>query len=369
MSFVKPLENSILKTLAYFDILNFPLTLEELFRYLWQPPWLGYEEFAAWVGNPPSRGAHGGCKTSASSIWPPHTGLTPPTATPLEGGFGCRDGFYFLTGRENLIAERQRAAEITAQKLTKAHRAVKFIRSVPFLKAIFVCNSVGAGMAKPESDIDFFIVTEKNRIWIVRFFTNLVLRCLGLRTYGSHQRDRICLSFYVDAAHLDLAPWRVVDDDIHFAYWLNMMKPLYDPENYYEKFVLANTWVEKYVPNVQAVLDSTMAANHPSPLLGKEGITSASPPARGGVGLAGRGGGSVGHLWKRAWEAMWRGSYGNVVENEAKKLQLTKMAFSLKEKAKLGDNGVVVQDGIIKLHENDARKIMREKWLEKIKVL
>ena len=330
---MKPLEQSIYKTLAYFDLLNFPLTREELFRYLWQPPRMGFEEFVAF-------------------------------AMPQE-----KDGCYFFSGREPIVAERREASKISDQKLEIARRAVKLIRSVPFLRAIFICNSVGAGMARPESDVDFFIVAEKKRVWIVRLFTNLVLRCLGLRTYGSHQANRICLSFYVDTAHLDLAPWRVADDDIHFAYWLHQMKPIYDPLQYYEKFLRANRWVEKYLPNMTNTPHGHPPARGESPnsRLDGEAAGSPNPPSQGGTRGVLVAESRLGHIWKKMWEAMWRGSYGVMVEREAKKLQLTKMKLSLQAKAKLPDHGVVLTDSIIKLHENDTRKVLREKWLEKCK--
>ncbi len=315
---MKPLEQSIFKTLTYFDLLDFPLTQEELFWYLWVPPRIGYEEFKRM------------CEHSKEYE---------------NTNYECQNNYYFLRGRKAIIETRQKAAEETERKLVKARRAAKLIRSIPFLRAIFVCNSVGAGMARPESDIDFFVVAEKKRVWIVRLFTNLVLRCLGLRTYGSHQANRICLSFYVDTAHLDLAPWRVADDDIHFAYWLNCMTPIYDPENYHDKFVKANHWTENFLPNIMNRSGSTPIAMQ----INAEG--------------------SVGRVWKKMWEAMWRGSYGDMIEREAKKLQLTKMKLLLQVKAKLPDHGVVLSDGVIKLHENDTRAAVREKWLEKLKLL
>lgn len=308
------LQESIIKTLVYFDFFNFPLTKEELFRYLW-------------ILSP-----------TDDSLGAFHQLSLPPQ-------IATKDGYYFIAGREKIIAERERGAKISEQKLTIARRAVKLIRSVPFLKAIFVCNSVGAGMARPESDIDFFIITEKNRIWIVRFFTNLILRIFRLRTYGAHQADRICLSFFVDIDHLNLAPWRVVDDDVHFAYWLNMMTPVYDTENYHQRLLQANVWTRNYLPHCQ-----------PSPNL-----------PRGGASLVVDT--RLGKVWKRAWEVMWRGVYGDMVEKQARELQWMRMKLSVKDKANLPDHGVVITDGVLKFHENDTRHTIREKWLEKLKLL
>lgn len=302
-------EPAILRTLAYFELADFPLTEEELRLYLWVQ--------TAGVASPPPL-----LKTWKDSA-----------------RIATLSGYYFLPGREELVERRREAMTITELKLRRARRAAKFIRSVPFLRAIFVCNSVGAGRAKPESDIDYFIIAEKKRIWITRFFTNLILRLFGLRTHGEHQRDRICLSFYVDAAHLNLAPWRIADDDIHFAYWLNQMVPVYDPDNYYEKFLTANDWTKKFLPNF--------------------GL-----PARV---ISKRSGGRSGKIWKKTWEAMWRGGYGDLIENQAKWFQLAKMKLSLKEKAKLADYGVVITDGVIKLHEHDTRRAYRERWRELVK--
>ncbi len=252
-----PLEQSIFKTLAYFDLLNYPLTKEELFRYLWMPPQVVYEEFVL--------------SLRAERSNPPEIAMSVVSSN-LLAMTEQKYGYYFLLGREDTVERRRRAIVPTELKLRKARHAAKLLCSIPFLRAIFVCNSVGAEVARPESDIDFFIVAEPNRIWLVRFFTNFILRLFGLRTYGTHERDRICLSFYVDADHLDLAPWRVADDDIHFAYWLHQMLPIYDPGNYYEKFLEANSWTKRFLPNMRIPPNKKMgrcwwaAANTPPPL-------------------------------------------------------------------------------------------------------
>ncbi|HLD61249.1 MAG TPA: nucleotidyltransferase domain-containing protein [Patescibacteria group bacterium] len=310
MSIASPLEQSILETVVYFDIFDFPLTKEALFRFLWQPPPVSREMF--------------------------ETALSGMVGSILQ----TKKERYFLSGKEQLVEKQESRLGITKQKLCKAKRAAKLLSSIPFLRAIFVSSSVAAGTARPESDIDFFIITEKKRIWLVRLFTNLILRLLGLRVYGEKRKDRICLCFFVDTDHLDLSPWQAASPDIHFAYWLHQMIPLYDPKDHHAQFIAANGWTKSHLPFVR----SHVTSNHPATIAN----------------------GNIGKVWKTAWEKMWDGSYGNLIENEAKKLQWGMMKTSLKEKAKMTDHHVVISDGVLKLHENDAREVYREKWLEKV---
>lgn len=303
-----PLEQSIFKTLSYFDLADYPLTKEELFAYLWQPPAMGYTEFLNHLGN--------------------------------IGGFESEGGYYFLPNRKNIIAERQCRLLNSEEKLRIARKAAKKIRSVPFLRAIFVCNSVGEEQALKDSDIDFFIVTEKKRIWIVRLFVTFILTIFGLRRARSRIKNKICLSFYVTEENLDLSPWRVAEDDIHFAYWLNQMVPIYDKNDNYKKFLEANKWTKKYLPNINPSKSYNYILKIQDSFFGK--------------------------IWKLVWEKMWQGAYGNLINDQAKKIQMTKMKFSGKEIDRKGDKGVVINDGVLKFHEKDTRMEYREKWRERI---
>lgn len=303
------LRQSIIKTLSYFDLFNYPLTREELFAYLWQPPAIGYEEFLERLG-----------------------------ALNAEGNILCKFGSYFLPGGEKNVEIRRRRLLISEQKLKTAKKAVNKIKSVPFLRAVFVCNTVGAETASAESDIDFFIITDIGRVWVVRFFTNLILRLFGLRTHKK-VKDKICLSFFVDSNHLDLSPIRIAEDDVYLAYWSAQLFPLYDPQNYYAKFIFANKWLKKFMPNIS---DQVLA------------------PRR----LAGRDA-KFGNIWKRIWEKMWSGAYGNLIENQAKGMQMARLKFLLKAKAAQNDKGVILSEGILKFHENDARGQFRKLWQSK----
>lgn len=304
------LRQSIFNTLAYFDLSDYPLTKEELFSFLWQPPAISYPDF-----------------------------LNDIAGLNLDSKFG----FYFLPGREKIVEERRRKLLISEQKLKIAGRAIKIIKAIPFLRAVFVCNTAGSGQANEDSDIDFFIVTEKNRIWITRFFVTLLLELFHLRRVGKRIKNKICLSFYVTTENLDLAKWRVADDDIHFAYWLNQMLPVFDPDNYYLKFLEANSWTKTYLPNLDANQAASYLSRIPESTLGKG--------------------------WKKAWEKMWEGSYGDMVNNQAKQIQLSKMKFSGKPIDRGEDKGVVINDGVLKFHEKDTRVAYRQEWQKKVEGL
>jgi len=317
MSFT-PLEQSIIKTLAFFDISKHPLTKEELYRFLWQPPVIGYQEFLEKLEN----------------------------TNCLEKKFS----YYFLPGQEKNIESRRENLLFSEQKLNLAAKAAKKIRSVPYLRAIFVCNTVGMEQATAESDIDFFIITSSKRIWLVRFFTNLILRLFGLRAYGQRVSNRVCLSFYVDNDHLNLASLRQREDDVYLAYWLNQLLPIYDPENLHDKILTANQWAKKYLPNV-----------NDRDILCKDAKFCVSTTHRLRVTSS-----KLGSIWKKMWEKMWGIAYGNLLETQAKNFQLAKMQPAFKERASKDDKAVILADGILKFHLNDRRTWYYQEWKSKI---
>lgn len=304
-----PLRDSIKKTLNYFDLADYPLTREELFWYLWQPPVLTYDDFCLFLAN------------ENNSFW--------ETA----------GGYYFLTGRSEIVKRRQERLWPSELKLKKALAAAKKILSVPFIRAVFVCNSVGMGQAEDNSDIDFLIITAPERIWLVRFFTNFILRLWGKRTYGAKVADRVCLSFYLDEKHLSLSNYRAAEDDIHFAYWIHQMIPIFDPQNIYQKFLESNNWVKKYLPYISNNISSVYVKSLVS--------------------------GKISNGWRRAWERVWTGAYGDFLESQARVLQWQKMKLTIKENANKGENAIVIKEGIIKLHENDRRRDYRSEWQKK----
>ena len=305
------LEKAILRTLAYFNLGAYPLTANEIWQFL-----------------------HIHAQKDLKVL------LVALDSLKNKNLINEKHGFYFLIGYDDLVERRRAQLVVSELKLKKARKAIKFIQGVPFLKAVFVCNTVSAGTAVADSDIDFFIIAAKNRLYIVRFFTNLILRLFGLRTYGDSIADRICLSFFVDDQNLNLEKLKAIENDVHFAYWIAQMVPVYDPQNYFKKFLSANFWLKDYLPNF-------LPAQYQAVVIQNKFF----------------------FIWQIIWETMWRGAYGDLIEKQTKEWQMLKMKLSVKEKAKKGDNSIVINNGVLKLHENDTRRLVYENWQKKIKEL
>ncbi len=307
---IDALEKSILRTLVYFDIFSLPLKEEEFYNLLWRPPALSKNDFFA------------GLKVLIK-----------------DGVVGKRGDFYFLPGKESVIDDHLIRKEICLKKMRVARRAARLLSFVPFLNAIFLCNSVAAGTATEKSDIDFLIIVTPGRLWLVRVLVNFVLRITGMRTYGLKLANRVCLSFFVDEKSLDFSDLRSTEEDIHFAYWLHQTVPLFDPYYLWRKFINLNQWTVRYLPyvrNNKAILPIVLLSN------GKR-------------------------IWRRMWERIWTGWYGDLLERQAESLGRQKMKLSLKEKAEAEGKDVVLSKRVIKLHEDDRRLAVREEWLKKHK--
>ncbi len=298
-------DSAILATIAYFDTFDFALTPEEIFAFLWK-----------------DKAELQDCYGSLHRLSNNQT---------LE----TKDGFYFFPGRSSTLRRREESVIPTEERLRRAELGARLIGWLPFVRAIFVCNSVAAEMAVEKSDIDFFVVAEAGRLWLVRFCTNIILKIFGLRTNAEHSAGHICLSFFASVNDLNLAPWRVASDDIYLAIWLRQLYPLYDPgQKISQKIQSENAWVSEFLRN--ADFDDYKYLS---------GIYSADG------------------MVKKFKEWCLSGRLGNFVERQLKQFQWAKLRSNIKEKAKAGGVDVVLTDGILKFHENDARLGMREKWL------
>ncbi|MDP2692999.1 MAG: hypothetical protein Q8O88_05160 [bacterium] len=303
--------NNIIKTLVYFDIFNTPLTREEIFRWSWEH---GITNFLD---------------------------LIKDLEVLVEKKIiESKNGYYFLANRENNIYLRQKTVPIVEEKMQIAVRAIKKIRWVPYVEAVFVCNTVAGANAKKESDIDVFIVTRKGRLWISRLLTTVTLGIFRLRRNKKNVANKICLSFYATDTALDLSKIKIVGTDIYLTFWLDNLIPVYDVKNIQSKIKTENPWLKNYLPNAKTNYNTL-----PRWVVADEGISK---------------------FIKIFFERSWRGKYGDMIEAQAKGIQKTKMKLNFMSTQNKDNTGVVISDSMLKFHENDRREEYRKIWEEKI---
>ena len=145
------------------------------------------------------------------------------------------------------------------RKLRNARRAAAYLRRVPGVRAVCLCNTVALGQSSDKGDLDFFILTHSGVLWRTRFFAAMPFKMLGARP-GARSVDPVCLSFFVSDHALDLSSLALTPDDPYFRYWLLFLLPLSDDgvlnqlwqanESLLSRHPFAKKWIALDAPNL-----------------------------------------------------------------------------------------------------------------------
>ncbi len=217
---VTNLHKNIIATVTYYDVLDFPLTPYELWRFL-----ISYD---------------GTALTDRALLRDVICALETPE---LQKQLASVDGFFFLPGRGRLVEERIEREKLSARKLSQMKRLAGWMKHVPFVRMIGATGSLSLKHGTKESDWDMFIVFEKGRIWLGRFIMTAFLHALGKRRHGKLIRDRACLNYFITTDRLE-----IMNKDLYGAHEYQSMRLLFG-KKVYKQFVLANQWIREFKPH------------------------------------------------------------------------------------------------------------------------
>jgi hypothetical protein len=200
--------DAILSAIAYSDVFDYPLTAEEIHRYL--------------VKIPASIGAV--CAALSSDR------LVPARLARV-------DEYYTLPGREAIVETRRRRARAAADLWPAALRWGSVIASLPFVRMVAVTGALSVDNSEPGDDLDYLIVTEPGRLWMCRAFVIAVVHLAARRG------DAVCPNYLISERALE-----VKERDLYTAREMAQMVPL---AGYmiYERMRLLNPWVAEFLPN------------------------------------------------------------------------------------------------------------------------
>lgn len=286
----------IYRTLAYFSYFSYPLTAFEVWKYMYEP----------------------------SSPW------TWPQIQDGLASFPQHQGFYGLEmpGTLTLVEQIELRHDRYLDAIRKYRRLklfVRYLRLLPWVRGVAICNTLAFHHTKPESDIDLFVITSVGRVWTVRFLAVFPLIALRLRPREA-RRDPIDISFLISEAALDLEPLRLAPTDPYFAYWLATLRPVIDRGGIFKALLQANNWVATSLPNIQIASDIT-TENFAQRIL--------------------------------SWISPSEGWF--------EKIQRAKFPDEIIEQANRSSQ-VVINAAVLKFHKNDRRQEIREYLEDKMKL-
>ncbi len=286
--------------MCYFDGLSRPLTIMEIYRWLGQRADFS-ELFLALGGEN------------------------------LRRVIGQENGFYFLAGGEDSATKRLSRYAVSAVKMKKALRMAKIFKWFPWVKAIAVYSSLSFFNSEKESDIDFFVIAAKGRVWSARFFLNSFLKIFNLRPDERTSEDKFCLSFLVDEDSLDLGPAIDGENDFHYIASHSQFVFLLGDDDLISRFFGNNRHIMNSFPNWQ-------------PYWFGDKISFSE------------------HWLKNAMEIF----FGLFLEKFYRRVQFLILPARAKEAAGSG-KAVILSEKMIKLHYNDKRQIFNDKFRQNFK--
>jgi len=134
----------------------------------------------------------------------------------------------YLDSINRIISQIQDREIYQPRKRRRARRVVRWLVRLDGVRFVALANTTALGEARDDADLDFFIIVKAGSIWTTRFFSSGVLKLMGLRPRPGHEKDSVCLSYFISDGQLDISSHALPGDDPYFRYWFLSLLPLYD---------------------------------------------------------------------------------------------------------------------------------------------
>lgn len=210
-------EKAILLTLLYSDIFDFPLTKDELWKFLVSKSRISKKTFEE-------------------------------ALLSLKLTITQKDGYYSLAGKGKNITRRKQYLSQVAQKKHIAKKAAYYLSYVPTIKFIGISGGLAIGDAERGDDIDLFLITKKHTLFVTRLFVLAILELMNLRRRRNEKNpnNKVCTNLIIEETRLR---WPEKQRDIYTAHEIAQVLPLFEREEMYQKFLDSNSWIESFLPN------------------------------------------------------------------------------------------------------------------------
>lgn len=147
-----------------------------------------------------------------------------------------RDGVLFIRDLEASLRERRR----WSRNLFLRHkRYLRLISRIPWVKYLGLTGANAFESCREQDDIDLFLITQKDRLWICYLTLALFSKALG-------KRGVLCINYLVDEDNLHLR-----QQDYYTAVQIMQMAPLLE-NGFGRRLIESNHWIFRFLPNCRA---------------------------------------------------------------------------------------------------------------------
>jgi hypothetical protein len=205
------IQKSILRCLAYFDMFSYPLLQDEVHRFMDR-------------------------QASVQEV------LAALHELLLQESIFCFEGYYTLRNDAYTVPARLQRNRRADTLLATAYRIGKRLSRFPFVRGVGISGSLSKHCADEHSDIDFFIITSPNRLWIAR----TLLHCLKKISFLTGRQHWYCMNYFIDEDALALP-----EQNMFIAVELVTLKPVSGQAM--QQLLAQNSWAYRYLPNYTPV--------------------------------------------------------------------------------------------------------------------
>lgn len=211
-------KKNIIKTIIYSDIFSFPLTLTEIHRFYSGDTQVCKKDLRKELKDIPD--------------------------------IDERNGYYFLSGKDQLVLERKFRKKESAYKIKKAKWIASLLSHVPTIRYIALSGSLAQQNARQDDDIDLFIITRRNTVWITRLAILAILITTGQKRKKNVVKapNKICPNMILSEDAICL-PENA--RSLYTARELLQLKTLFASGITQEDLLSRNQWVKNLFPNTK----------------------------------------------------------------------------------------------------------------------
>ncbi len=145
------------------------------------------------------------------------------------------DDFYVYGSDLDSVIKRLRGNMYAKRALKKANQKAKFIAKFPYVEAVGISGSLSKGYYDNESDIDFFVITKPNKLWICR-----TLLMLYKKIFLLNSRKYFCVNYFVASSQMEIE-----EQNRFTATELKTLIPM-QGKSTFQRFYDENNWIKNY---------------------------------------------------------------------------------------------------------------------------